>query len=107
MGAAHLVTHRRKIQAPLKTARLNGYRLQTTGYGSPVLYTTSQHDPVVCGLLITHNAGSAKYERVDLPCIFSESQRDSVPQPRVARIALPWEMVPSNDQPQRGCVLLI
>ena len=29
--------------------------------------------------------------RICLPCIFSESQRDSVPQPRVARTALPWE----------------
>ena len=29
--------------------------------------------------------------RICLPCIFSESQRDSVLQPRVARYALPWE----------------
>jgi hypothetical protein len=25
--------------------------------------------------------------------VFSESQRDSVPQPRVARTALPWETI--------------
>jgi hypothetical protein len=40
------------------------------------------------------------------PAFVPESQRDSVRQPRVARTALPWERVPSNDQPQRGCVLL-
>ncbi len=35
-----------------------------------------------------------------------ESQRDSVPQPRVARAALPWESTVVMHQPQRGCVLL-
>ena len=38
--------------------------------------------------------------------VISESQRDSVTKPRVARTALPWEMFPLYDQPQRGCVLM-
>ena len=37
--------------------------------------------------------------------LFLESQRDSVPQPRVARTALPWETIALTFQPQRGCVL--
>src|SRR6266566_8530244 len=32
-----------------------------------------------------------------------ESQRDSVPKPRVARHELPWEDVERKSLPQRGC----
>ena len=54
------------------------------------------------------NLGTRIDSRIFTPAFFfSESQRDSVPKPRVARYALPWEMVPPNDQPQRGCVLLL
>ncbi len=33
-----------------------------------------------------------------------ESQRDSVPKPRVARHELPWVIRSNPSQPQRGCV---
>ena len=33
-----------------------------------------------------------------------ESQRDFVPQPKVARHALPWVWREEDSQPQRGCV---
>ncbi len=38
-------------------------------------------------------------------CRAPESQRDSVPKPRVARHELPWVWVARRSQPQRGCVL--
>jgi hypothetical protein len=59
--------------------------------------------PEDMSLLITHKVGSAKWEHEGL--LFLESQRDSVPQPRVARTALPWETIELTFQPQRGCVL--
>ena len=37
---------------------------------------------------------------------FSESQRDSVPKPRVARDEPPWVTVVRRSQPQRGCFLM-
>ena len=60
--------------------------------------------PALKVLLITHKSWAGELVR---PAFVSESQRDSVPQPMVARYALPWEIAPSNDQPQRGCVLLL
>ena len=35
----------------------------------------------------------------------SQSQRDCIPQPRVARNELPWVNGKRNFQPQRGCIL--
>ena len=45
-------------------------------------------DPGAEALLITHKVEQAKWECEGL--LILESQRDSVPQPRVARTALPW-----------------
>ena len=51
-------------------------------------------------LLITHKVGSANWGREGL--LFLESQRDSAPQSRVARTALPWETIAFTFQAQRA-----